>query len=134
MMMQFIAVSAIGFAGMFIRGFTGFGSALAMTPLMVFFFDIQTSVVAVGLVEITGGYSVSRNACHDIDRQNLKILLPMTIVGIAVGSFFHINCNLLILNRIFGVITTICAVRILYNLRSADFRQKNGPGVILQAL
>ena len=42
MMMQFIAVSAIGFAGMFIRGFTGFGSALAMTPLMVFFFDIQT--------------------------------------------------------------------------------------------
>jgi len=34
---QLVIVSLIGFAGMFVRGLTGFGSALVMTPLMLFF-------------------------------------------------------------------------------------------------
>ncbi len=124
MMAQLILVSAIGFAGMFIRGLTGFGSALVMTPLMLFFFDIQTSVIAINLVEIGAVFSVTMNARHDIDRQYLKILLPITIVGIAVGSFFLISFNLQVLKRIFGVLTVLFAVRIIANLWFAGSRQK----------
>jgi len=123
-MMQIVIVSVIGFAGMFIRGLTGFGSALVMTPLMLFFFDIQTSVIAINLVEIAAVFSVTMNARHDIDRQYLKILLPITIVGIAVGSFFLISFNLQILKQIFGVLTVIFAGRIIFNLRAAASRQK----------
>jgi len=124
MLTQLILVSVIGFAGMFIRGLTGFGSALVMTTLMLFFFDIQTSVIAINIVEIVGVFSVTMNARHDIDRQYLKILLPITIVGIAVGSFFLISFNLQILKQVFGVLTVIFAVRIFINLRSAASRQK----------
>ncbi|OQY03270.1 MAG: hypothetical protein B6I22_12010 [Desulfobacteraceae bacterium 4572_123] len=124
MLTQLILVSVIGFAGMFIRGLTGFGSALVMTPLMLFFFDIQTSVIAINLVEIAAVFSVTMNARHDIDRQYLKILLPITIVGIAIGSFFLISFNLQILKQIFGVLTVIFSVRIFINLRSAFSRQK----------
>ncbi len=126
-MMQLAIVSVIGFAGMFIRGLTGFGSALVMMPLMLFFFDIQTSVIAINIVEIAGVFSVTMNARHDIDRQYLKILLPITIVGIAVGSFFLISFDLEILKRIFGVLTVIFALRIVINLRPTASRQKKWP-------
>ena len=126
-MMQLAIVSVIGFAGMFIRGLTGFGSALVMTPLMLFFFDIQTSVIAINIVEIVGVFSVTMNARHDIDRQYLKILLPITIVGIAIGSFFLISFNLQILKQIFGVLTVIFALRIVINLRSTASKKKKWP-------
>lgn len=126
-MMQLVIVSVIGFAGMFIRGLTGFGSALVMTPLMLFFFDIQTSVVVINLVEITGVFSITMNARRDIDRRYLKILLPVTILGIAVGSFFLISFNLEILKRVFGFLTVVFAVRIIFNLRPAVSGQKKWP-------
>lgn len=124
---QLVIVSLIGFAGMFVRGLTGFGSALVMTPLMLFFFDIQTSVVVINLVEIAAVASITIAARHDIDRQYLKILLPITIVGIGFGSYFLISFNVHILKRIFGFITVAFAVRIVCNLWLPSSRRKKWP-------
>ena len=124
MMTQLIIVSLIGFAGMFVRGLTGFGSALVMTPLLLFFFDMQTSVVVINLVEIAAVASITIAARHDIDRQHLKILLPITVVGIGLGSYFLISFNVQILKRIFGFITVAFAIRIVCNLWLSSSQRK----------
>ena len=133
-MTDLIAVSAIGFAGMFVRGLTGFGSALVMTPLLLFYFDVQTTVIIVSIVEIFGSVTVTLHVRRDFDRGLLKRLLPVTMAGIAAGSYALVNFDNELLKRFFGFLTVLFAARIVVNLwRQAPRRNKWGPGTVYPA-
>lgn len=122
---------------MFIRGLTGFGSALIMTPLLLFLFDIQSAVVITTIVEIVACSSVTIHARKDISTHFLKIVLPITIVGIVIGSYILVSSDSDLLKRIFGIFTIIFALRILFNLRKRISQRKkwpSGSGYIAGAL
>ena len=44
--------SLIPILGFFIRGVSGFGSALIITPLLLFFYDLKTVVSVVAILEV----------------------------------------------------------------------------------
>jgi len=111
-----LAATAIAMAALFVRGFTGFGSALVMTPLLLFFFDSRTTVVATAIIEILGSLWVTLQARHTIDRPCLRILLPMGILGMVAGSFALAKMDRDLLKRIFGIVTVVFALRIMLAL------------------
>jgi hypothetical protein len=112
---------------LFVRSFTGFGSALIMTPLLLFFLDIKTTVVATAIVEILGSLWVTYQARKDVDRSLLRRLLPVAIVGMLVGSGALITAESDILKRIFGVFTVVFALRIMIALRPHGSARKSWP-------
>jgi len=121
------AASAIAMAALFVRSFTGFGSALIMTPLLLFFLDMKTTVVATAVVEILGSLWVTCQARKDIDRSLLRTLLPVAIVGMLAGSATLITTESQTLKRIFGVFTVAFAVRMMIALRPHGSTRKSWP-------
>lgn len=126
-MSLFIIAAAIALLALFVRGFTGFGSALVMTPLLLFFFDIRTTVVATAIIEILGSLWVTLQARHNFDWSYLGILLPVGILGMLVGSFALAKVDTVILKRIFGIVTVVFALRIMLALRQKTLVRKSWP-------
>ncbi len=126
-MLQIIFASIIGFIGLFIRGLTGFGSALVMTPLLLLIFEIKTVVVITAITEIAGGIVVTIQARKNIDKRSLLIVLPISIIGVAVGSFILVNFNSDVLKRVFGGFTILFALRIILNLLKGQTTRKKWP-------
>jgi uncharacterized membrane protein YfcA len=107
------AAAAIAMVALFIRGFTGFGSAFVMTPLLLFFFDIRTTVVATAMIEILGSFWITLQARRDASRPYLGIIIPVGVLGMLVGSFALVRGDSHLLKRIFGLLTVAFATRIL---------------------
>ncbi len=122
-----VYASAIAMVSLFVRGFTGFGSALVMTPLLLFFFNIRTTVVATAIVEILGSFWITIQARNDFDRPYLTILLPVGIFGMLAGSYGLANIDSDLLKRVFGVVTVVFAIRIILTLRQPQTAKKTWP-------
>jgi uncharacterized membrane protein YfcA len=125
-----LAAACIAMAALFVRGFTGFGSALIMTPLLLFFFDIKATVVATAIVEILGSFWVTVQARKDIDSSHLRMLLPVAFLGMLVGWLTLITVESGTLKRVFGTLTVLFAVRMIITLRRPRSNRKRWPSVI----
>ena len=87
-----------------------------MTPLLLFCFDVRTTVVATAVIEILGSLWLTLQARHTIDRPCLRILLPMGILGMVAGSFARVKMDSDLLKRIFGIVTVVFALTIMLAL------------------
>jgi len=127
--MKSILISwAIGFFGLFVRGFTGFGSALVMMPLFLFVYNLQTSVVIVALLEIAATAYFSLRVWKEIKWSPIAFILPLSLPGVAAGSFFLVHANTGILKRIFGLFVILFTVRIVYQqIHGFPFSPKKWP-------
>lgn len=125
-----LAAAGIAMAALFVRGFTGFGSALIMTPLLLFFFDIKTTVVATAIVEILGSFWVTVQAREDIDGSHLRKILPVALLGMLAGWLTLINIESAILKRVFGILTVFFALRMMITLRRPASQRKPWPPAI----
>lgn len=126
-MPQEVWISLIGFAGMFIRGLTGFGSGLVMTPLMLLVLDLQTTVVLVTLVEMGASIPVTLGARREVDGRLLRQLLPATVAGLAVGAVILVKGETQTLKVIFAAGTLLFALRIVATARRGPARRTPWP-------
>lgn len=122
-----IFAAIIALAALFARGFTGFGSSLIMTPLLMLFLDAKAAVTAAALTQVPVGFWIAFDSRSAIDRSYLKLLLPPSILGIMVGSFALVNFDSDLLKRVFGAITVIFAVRIMLVVRQDSIPSKRWP-------
>lgn len=127
-MYKYVIPSLIPVVGFFIRGISGFGSALVITPLLLFFYDLRTVVSVVAILEIISTAYFTVEVFKDVDWRYIKSLLPMSVIGIVVGAFFLINIKADLLKRIFGVFVVFFAVRIfIINIKSFGHSRKRWP-------
>lgn len=126
-MIEYIIPPAMGFFGLFVRGFAGFGSALIMTPILLFIFDIKTTVVLVGLVETPASLLIALNARKEIDLGYLKILVPVSLIGVIAGGYALARYDPVILKKTFGIFTIIFTLRIIILLHLKTRRKKQWP-------
>jgi len=125
MVIKLLLASAISFAGLFVRGFTGFGSALIMTPLLLLFFDIKTVVVVTAILEIAAGIAVAIQARKHVDKKSLFNVLPISVLGIVFGAYILVSFDSSILKKVFGGFTILFALRILILLwRNSSGKRK----------
>jgi uncharacterized protein len=117
-MLPLLAAALIALLAMLVRGVTGFGSALVMSPLLLLFFDVHTAVVASAAVQIVTGFGIAWYARRAIDRAYLKVLLPAGIIGIIVGTLVLVTVDSNLLKRLLGVVTMLFALRSVWGLVS----------------
>jgi len=122
-----IFAALIALTALFARGFTGFGSSLIMTPLLMLFLDSKAAVTAAALTQVPVGFWIAFDSRSSINKSYLKLLLPPSILGIFVGSFALVNFDSDLLKRVFGAITVIFAIRIMLVLREGSVPGKRWP-------
>lgn len=126
-LLRIAAPSIFAASGMFIRGLTGFGSALIMTPLLLLIFELKTAVVATAIIEIAAGLVVTIQARKDFHWHYLKVVLPLSLAGIGVGAFILVSFDSQVLKRVFGGFTAVFALRILLNLKKPPGSREKWP-------
>jgi uncharacterized membrane protein YfcA len=115
--MVYVFSALIALGALFTRGFSGFGSALVLMPLLMLFLDVRTAVVAAALTQVPVGFTLAFRSQSDFDRSYVKLLLLPGILGILVGSFALAKVEAELLKRVFGAMTVIFALRIVLALR-----------------
>lgn len=74
--------------GGFLRGFTGFGGALVIIPVVALFYDPQTAVVFHALIEIPGMLQLMPDGLRTCNRSTVLPMLLALIVAVPAGMYF----------------------------------------------
>lgn len=122
----------IGFGLVFMagttRGFSGFGSAMILSPGLSFLFNPQQVVATVILLEMTASVGLVPEA---LAKTKWRKVLPMVfaaIVMIPIGAYFLILLDPLLMRRIIGGLILIFVVLLLFDKHIA-FKQ----GIVLSS-
>lgn len=75
----------------FIRGISGFGSGLIAVPLLAHFLPLQFVVPFILLLDFTASLVMGRNARQHVNWQEIKPLLPFSLIGVGLGVVLLIN-------------------------------------------
>ncbi|MEJ2405566.1 MAG: sulfite exporter TauE/SafE family protein [Candidatus Thiodiazotropha sp.] len=84
---QLIYLASVIFGAYFVRGITGFGSALVAVPLLVMVLPITLVVPTVVLLDYLASMSHGIRNFHHIQWQDLLPMLPFTLVGIVTALY-----------------------------------------------
>jgi uncharacterized protein len=100
--LQVMAVAAIVFGAFVVRGTSGFGAGMVAMPLLVFVVPIHTAVPMTGLLAFILFIFLSIRDRHDVVWEELKLLIPTTILGVVAGALLFKNLDSALLLRLLG--------------------------------
>ncbi|HYL91003.1 MAG TPA: sulfite exporter TauE/SafE family protein [Burkholderiales bacterium] len=78
-------LTGLAFVGALVVGITGFGSALVTIPLATHFVPLQFALPLFALVDLSTAYSVGLENPRNADRSEWRRLMPMILLGTALG-------------------------------------------------
>lgn len=116
-----IALAIAGVAGV-IRGITGFGGSMVMTPPLALLFGAQVAVPIVLLLEAFAGAPMMRDA---FARASWHVLAPISIaacVFVPLGGYVLAHADQDVLRRCIAAIVFIFALLLLKNVRYTGAR------------
>ena len=99
--------------GHFIKGFSGFASALFAIPLLALFLDIRFVVPVFLLFDLIGGAVMTVQNRRLIAWRSALLIFSGLAVGTAVGTYFLISFGNEELKRVFGIVIILFALKIL---------------------
>ncbi len=102
--------AAVLFAAYFVRGITGFGSALIAVPLLALVLPVPFVVPIIVLLDYVGSVSHSIRHFHHICWSDLLPLLPFTMIGILSALFLLQELDPGLLSKALGGFVILYAV------------------------
>jgi uncharacterized membrane protein YfcA len=99
--------------GHFIKGFSGFASALFAIPLLALFLDIRFVVPVFLLFDLIGGAIMTIQNRRLIQWRTTLLLLVSLAIGTAIGTYFLVSFGNEALRRVFGLVVILFAAKIL---------------------
>lgn len=105
--LDFLLAAGIVFSAMVVRGFTGFGGALLMVPLLGLIWDIRLVIVVVAVVQTVTSVMLVVMSRHSVDRRTLLPVLIWSVVGLVGGSLLLASLPVAWIARILGVVTIL---------------------------
>lgn len=108
--LDFVIAGCIVLSAMVIRGFTGFGGALLMVPLLALVWDIRLVIVIVAVIQLITGSMLAFMGRKAVNRAKLIPVLAWSIAGLAGGSLLLANLPVAWIARILGVVTIVIGV------------------------
>jgi uncharacterized protein len=84
-------LAGLAFLGALIVGVTGFGSALVTIPLATHFVPLQFALPLFALVDLSTAFSVGLENPRNAARDEWRRLVPMILVGTALGVTAIVN-------------------------------------------
>jgi uncharacterized membrane protein YfcA len=83
---ELVIVVGVVFAGGFLRGFTGFGAALIIVPVLTIIYTPQVAVVMHLLMEIPGVIQLLPSAIQKCEKKSILPLLVAVLAGVPIGA------------------------------------------------
>jgi len=111
--------------GHFIKGLSGFASALFAIPLLAIFLDIKFVVPVFLLFDFISGLVLTIQTRKSIDKGDAILLLSGLAVGTAIGTYLLVSFGNEILKRVFGVLVILFALWILIRETKEAKKQKS---------
>lgn len=105
--------AAVVFGAFVVRGTSGFGAGMVAIPLLVFFIPIHTAVPMMGLLAFTLFIFLSIRDRHEVVWDELKILVPVTILGVVAGTLLFKHLDSVVLLRLLGGFLIAFAIYVL---------------------
>ena len=87
----YLAAFFILLSAYFIRGITGFGSGLIAIPLLAHFLPLTFVVPLLLVLDLIASIVLSRHMRMQVRWDEIRSLLPTTIVGVLIGAFLLVN-------------------------------------------
>lgn len=84
-------LTGLAFVGALVVGITGFGSALVTIPIATHFVPLQFALPLFALVDLSTAYSVGLENPRNADRNEWRRLMPMILLGTALGVTLLVN-------------------------------------------
>ena len=94
------------FSGHFVKGVSGFGSALFSVPLLMLILDVRFVTPVFLVFDFMSGAVLVASNYRSIHRRLLLLLLCGLLVGTALGTWVLLSFGHEILKRILGVLVT----------------------------
>jgi uncharacterized protein len=86
-----LALAPIAFAGGFIQGLTGFGSALVTIPLATYFVPLPFALAVFAVVDFANGLRLGLENPRNAVLGDIARMVPFMIVGIVAGTTLLVN-------------------------------------------
>src|SRR5260221_1441689 len=86
-----LALAPIAFAGGFIQGLTGFGSALVTIPLATFFVPLPYALAVFAIVDFANGLRLGLENPRNAVLGDIARMVPLMIAGIVTGTTLLVN-------------------------------------------
>jgi hypothetical protein len=118
---QLAAMAIAGLAGV-IRGITGFGGAMVLTPPLALLLGPQLAIPVVLLLEAFVGAPMMRDAAR---HATWRALVPITLaacVTIPLGGYVLVHADQDVLRRVIAAIVVVFALLLLRGVRYAGAR------------
>jgi uncharacterized membrane protein YfcA len=122
-----LAAALSALVAFFIRGFSGFGAMLVLTPLLLLTLDLRTVVVSAALVSFLSGLVVTAQSHRHADWHELRVLVLVALPGLIAGGIILSRLDTSVLGRLLGVATVLFALRILLAQRRMERAPKPWP-------
>lgn len=97
----------------FIKGFSGFASALFAIPLLALFLDVRFVVPVFLLFDFIAGVILTIQNRRFIDWRSALLLFSGLAIGTAVGTYFLVSFGNEELKRVFGIVIILFALKML---------------------
>ncbi|MBI4205273.1 MAG: sulfite exporter TauE/SafE family protein [Betaproteobacteria bacterium] len=99
---QVAVAAAVVFGAFIVRGMSGFGAGMVAIPLLVFVLPIHTAVPMMGLLAFVLFIFLTIRDRRDVVWDELKLLVPATILGVVAGALLFKNLDSVVLLRLLG--------------------------------
>jgi uncharacterized membrane protein YfcA len=99
--------------GHFIKGLSGFASALFAIPFLALFLDIKFVVPVFLLFDFISGIILTIQNRKFIDKKEALLLLSGLVIGTGIGTYFLVSFGNGVLKKVFGVLVILFALKIL---------------------
>ena len=103
-------------AAYFIRGITGFGSGLIAVPLLAHLLPLQFVVPLCLLLDFSASLALSRHGRRQVRWDEIRPLLPFTVLGIVSGALLLLNLPREPLLAGLGLFVTVFGLRYVFNV------------------
>jgi uncharacterized membrane protein YfcA len=112
-----ILVLCILLSAYFIRGITGFGSALISVPLLALSHPLQFAVPLVLALDFTASTILGGANIKKSDWAEIRILLPFGVIGACIGAFALLNLPANPVLLTLGLFTMYAGFRNIYGIQ-----------------
>lgn len=100
----------------FLRGITGFGSGLIAIPLLAHFLPLTFVVPLLLVLDFTASIVLSRHTRLQVRWDEIRFLLPASVVGILLGAFLLVNLPREPLLVALGLFVIFFGLRYVFNV------------------
>ncbi len=115
------------FSAAFLSGFTGFGHAVVVVPLLLLVYEPRTVVALAGVLSLSVAAAVVRDSWRDTDRRVSLALLAPALPGLWVGSEVLRVVEPAYVQLGMGVLVVVAAFLLVGNVRLPGAKTWWGP-------